>query len=101
MRAGFERGAGADAHCQVRGQEYAKELSTHYLGAQLRVHGTGKWVRYANGIWEIETLFIHSHEVIDSTLLDEVLNEFRGIKDNGWKNIEDPLAEWKKMRGIE
>lgn len=88
-------------NCQIRGEAHAKELSRHYLEAPIRVHGTAKWIRYADGTWEIEMLHIQSYEELDTTPLDEVLENMRRIQGNGWAAIENPIQEWKKMRGIE
>jgi hypothetical protein len=92
---------GKTINCQIRGQANAKDLSLHYLGAQLRVNGMAKWVRDVEGIWDIESLNIQSYEELDTTPIDEFLFELRSIAGNGWKNTEDPIAEWKKMRGSE
>jgi hypothetical protein len=86
--------------CQIRGEANAKELSRHYLENPIRAHGTGKWVRYANGTWEIETLVIHSYEELDTTPLDNVLLDIKKVGGNGWKSMEHPIEEWRKMRGI-
>lgn len=92
---------GKTINCQIRGQANAKELSLHYLGPQLRVHGIAKWVRDVDGVWDIESLTIQSYEELDTAPLNDVLIELRSIQDNGWKKSTDPLADWKKMRGSE
>lgn len=84
---------------EVRGKANAKELSKHYLEAPLRFHGQGKWIRYANGAWELDMLYIQSYEEIDSVPANVIIDELRGIRGNGWASMKDPLEEWKKMRG--
>lgn len=84
---------------EIRGKANAKELSKHYLEAPLRFHGQGKWIRYANGAWELDMLYIQSYEEIDSVSADVILDELRTIRGNGWASMKDPLEEWKKMRG--
>lgn len=92
---------GKIVNCQVRGEAYAKELSKYYLGQPIRVHGNGKWTRTAEGVWEIDSLFIHSHEELDITPVNTVFDELRKVEGNGWGSVEDPITEWKRMRGIE
>jgi hypothetical protein len=88
-------------NCQVRGEAHAKELSRHYLEGPIRAHGVGKWVRYANGAWEIDTLHIQSWEPLDTTALDDVLKELKNVTGNGWISVSNPIEAWKKMRGLE
>ena len=87
-------------NCQIHGEAYAKALSHHYLEAPIRVHGMAKWTRYADGTWEIETLQIQSYEELDTAPMGDVLGDMRRVQGNGWKSMENPLQEWRKMRGI-
>lgn len=88
-------------NCQIRGEAQAKALSQHYLESPIRVHGTGKWIRYSDGNWAIDSLQIQSYEPLDVTALDDVLKELRSVPGNGWKTMSDPIQVWKKMRGGE
>jgi hypothetical protein len=92
---------GKVVNCQIRGAANAKELSRHYLESPIRVHGTGKWIRYGDGTWEIDTLYIQSWEELDVSPLDEVLSNIRSVQGNGWSSIDNPVKEWRKMRGLE
>lgn len=87
--------------CEVRGEAYAKELSKYYLDKPIRAHGLGKWSRDPEGNWEIQLLTIQSHEELDVTPLDVVLNDFKNVGGNGWNKMELPLIEWRKLRGLE
>jgi hypothetical protein len=86
--------------CQIRGEAQAKELSKYYLSGQVRFHGSGKWIRYPNGSWEIDSMTIQSYEVLDTTPLDEVLAELAAVEGNGWKSMDQPLVAWRKLRGL-
>lgn len=87
--------------CEIRGEANAKELSRHYLGNPLRAHGTGRWIRHVDGTWKIELFTIESYEELDTTPLDEILDDFKNVASNGWGNTEFPMTEWKKLRGLE
>lgn len=88
-------------NCQIKGQARAKELSRFFLGAPIRAHGTGKWKRYPDGNWELDSLFIQDYEELDSSPAEEVLSAITQIAGNGWKKMDDPLGAWRKLRGIE
>lgn len=87
-------------NCQVRGVDKAKELASHYQAATLRVHGIGKWIRYSSGAWELDSLTIQSFEQLDDSPLDEVLKELKGVRGNGWNEVENPVDGWRKLRGL-
>lgn len=88
-------------NCQIRGAAHAKALSRHYLEAPIRVHGTGKWIRHEDGVWEIESLTISTYEELDTLPLDTVLAEIQNVRGMGWSAMENPLQEWRKLRGLE
>ncbi|WP_211467295.1 hypothetical protein [Collimonas silvisoli] len=87
-------------NCQIRGAANAKALSKHYLEDPIRVHGTGKWVRCGDGTWELESLHIQTWEDLDTAPIDEVLASLKAVQGNGWKTMDNPLQEWRKMRGL-
>lgn len=88
-------------NCQIRGAAHAKALSKHYLEAPIRVHGLGKWIRHPEGMWEIESLNISTYEELDTLPLDMVLSEIKNVPGNGWGSMENPIQEWRKLRGLE
>lgn len=77
----------------------AKELATHLFGSAVRVNGMGKWRRDAERIWELEEFVIKSWEALDATPLDEMVTRLRDVRGSGWDLVEDPLAEWRRIRG--
>jgi hypothetical protein len=87
--------------CEIRGEAYAKELSRNYLGNPIRAHGLGKWLRYADGTWEMQLLTIQSYEELDTVPLDEVLSQFKTTIASGWASMESPIETWRKLRGLE
>lgn len=91
---------GKIVRCQIKGSTASKELSKHYLGSLLRLHGSGKWVRSMMG-WSLELLTIQTWEPIDNSSAAEVLLDIANTSENGWSEIENPILEWRKIRGIE
>lgn len=77
----------------------AKELASHLFGNAVRVNGTGKWRRSVERVWELEEFVIKSWEVLDNAPLDEMVTKLRGIDGSGWDLLDDPIAEWRRIRG--
>ncbi|WP_118183263.1 hypothetical protein [Paraburkholderia phosphatilytica] len=88
-------------NCEIRGVAQAKDLSRHFLAETLRLSGNGKWSRTSGGTWELESLIIQSFEVVDEAGLDEVIEALRAVKNNAWTEVDDPVAAWKKIRGVD
>ncbi|WCM19518.1 hypothetical protein NDK50_19200 [Paraburkholderia bryophila] len=92
---------GTVINCEIRGRVQAKQLSHHFLAETLRVSGNGKWSRTQSGAWLLESLVIQSFEVLDDADLGDVVAALRGVENNGWADVEDPLGAWKKLRGVD
>lgn len=86
--------------CMVKGQSQAKEIAKYYLDVPLRVNGIGSWTRDANG-WRLENLTIQSWEPLDTRPAHEVLEHLSMVDNNSWNQLDDPIYEWKKLRGFE
>lgn len=84
----------------VRGYAQAKELAKYYLDAPLRLQGLGKWVRDDDG-WRLEQLTIQSWVPLDPSPAAQVLAQLAQVEDNLWNSYDDPISEWKKMRGLD
>lgn len=77
----------------------AKELATHLFGDAVRVSGTGRWRRNAERLWALEEFVIKSWEALDNTPLDEMVTKLRDVRGSGWELVDDPMAEWRRIRG--
>ena len=82
-------------------REMAKRLAVHLYGPPLRVHGDGRWERDAAGRWIMKQFNITSFDVLDDAPLGEVARRLRDVEGSGWKEIEDPAAELRHLRGLE
>lgn len=91
---------GNNIRCVVKGFAQAKELAKYYLDAPLRVTGLGKWTRDENG-WTLEQLAIQSWQVLQTSPAYEVLEQLSKVENNAWNLSDDPIREWKEMRGID
>jgi hypothetical protein len=77
----------------------AKELATHLFGEPVRVNGSGRWRRGADRVWTMESFAIKSWELLSNSTLQAMVHRVREIPGNGWAELDDPLAEWRRMRG--
>lgn len=78
--------------------ELARLIAPYLFGPTLRVHGTGKWFRTSESIWELHEFKINDFEVLDETPLDIVVDRLRKVKGSGWKEVPDPVRFLLKER---
>lgn len=77
----------------------AKELAQHLFGSPVRVSGLGKWRRDAARSWELQHFTIKSWELLDDTSLVEAVAQLREVPGNEWNELDNPQAEWRRLRG--
>jgi hypothetical protein len=77
----------------------ARELAHHLFDGILRVTGQGKWCRSRDGRWSLDGFVIKSWELLDNVSMIESVEKLRAIPDNGWAELDDPQAEWRRIRG--
>jgi hypothetical protein len=75
----------------------ARELGKH-LFEPLRVYGIGRWIREADGQWNLRHFRIHRFDTLGTDSLRETVAALRAVPGNGWKDIDDPLAELADLR---
>lgn len=75
----------------------ARELGKH-LFEPIRIHGTGRWVREADGKWTLMRFRVHRFEVLGTESLRDTVSALRAVRGSGWKKIKDPLAELEDLR---
>jgi hypothetical protein len=75
----------------------ARELGKHMF-EPIRIYGTGRWTRDADGQWTLKSFRIHRFEALGKDSLSETVAALRAVPGNGWKNLDDPLAELEDIR---
>jgi hypothetical protein len=75
----------------------ARELGKHMF-EPVRIHGTGRWMREADGAWTLSRFRIHRFEVLGNDSLLETVAALRAVPGSGWKDLKDPLAELDDLR---
>jgi hypothetical protein len=79
-------------------KDIAKQLAPNLYGNQVRVSGKGKWLRNREGEWQLESFKIDSFDLLDSTLLTEVIEKLRKVEGSLWNSTDDPHAELNRLR---
>lgn len=79
-------------------EETARRLAHHYLGGIIRVHGTGTWVREANGVWRLVGFRINDFEALDGAPLADVIARLRAVRGSKWGEMPDPVAALLAVR---
>lgn len=87
----------AEFHCQTS-REVSKRLAQHYLGAPVRVHGNGKWVREENGSWQLLEFYIEDFEVLDDSSLLDVVGKLRKVEGSTWHESDNSVASILGLR---
>lgn len=80
------------------GIHVAKRLVEYFLGPTVRVHGTGAWLRHADGAWELKHFKITDFEVLDEAPLTDVVARLRAVPGSGWSKVPDPVRELLEVR---
>ncbi|BBF92115.1 hypothetical protein [Blastochloris tepida] len=74
-------------------REIARELGHLLFGPTIRVYGTGKWRRLAEGVWQLDEFKIVNFEKLDDAPLTDVVARLRSAKGSQWRERADPVAE--------
>ncbi len=95
----LEDSEGAIYQCQAS-VELSKQLAQHYRGSTVRVYGGGRWVREESGSWTLLDFNISRFEVIDDSLLTDVVTKLRAVKGGEWRG-DTALGDALGLRGEE
>ena len=83
--------------CDAR-RSVAKALAPYYLGAEVRVYGTGRWLRDEQGHWRLERFHIGNFEILSEQPLSSVVAGLRAVPGSDWESLKDPWAELDSIR---
>lgn len=75
----------------------ARELGKH-LFEPVRIHGTGRWMREADGQWTLRSFRVHRFEVLGKNSLRDTVTALRAVRGSGWKVMPDSRAELDDLR---
>jgi hypothetical protein len=84
------------ANCDTT-RTIARELGKH-LFEPVRIHGSGRWTREADGKWTLLRFRVHRFDVLGSVSLRDTVTALRAVPGSGWEEQVDPLAELDDLR---
>lgn len=82
-------------------RDMARRLAVHLYGPTLRVRGDARWERDADGVWSMKRFNITEFDELDDAPLGEVVARLRSVEGGGWKDIDDPSADIRLLRGLD
>jgi len=78
-------------------RDLARQLARH-LFEPVRIHGTGRWLREADGTWTLRKFRVRRFDVLEREDLKDVVARLRAVEGSGWRDLEDPVAALTAMR---
>ena len=90
---------GETIHICNANRDMAKSLAPYLYGPTLRVQGEGRWERDADGQWSMKRFTVRNFRQLDDAPLGEVVEKLRDVEGSGWKAVEDPWTELRRLRG--
>ena len=85
-------------HSSNATRDMARRLAPHLYNGTIRVTGSGRWKRDAEGHWTLLRFDIKDFEVLDDRPLPELVEQLRGVPGSGWRRVKDPSAELRRLR---
>ena len=80
-------------------KELAKKLASRLFECEVRVSGSGKWTRGADGVWRLQRFDIRDFsEIQGSPSLSAFVEDMRAVEGSGWNKVADAQAELRKLR---
>lgn len=79
-------------------QDMARQLGQH-LYSQVRVTGSGEWVRGEQGAWRLKKLVIESYELLQKGTLRSAIEQLREIGPTQWEQYDNPHGTILNSRG--
>lgn len=90
-----------DLKLNVRNETLARDLLKSFRFGTVRIRARGTWIRHENG-WspEASRCTVQSFEALDGAPLRQILNAAAKVKNNGWREMSEPIETWSNLRGI-
>jgi hypothetical protein len=76
----------------------AKDLAQYIFGSELRVNGMGRWLRDAEGKWNLERFLITGFLPLSNETLTSVIMGLRAVQGSEWESLKDPWMELDLIR---
>lgn len=94
----IEDSAGSILICNATTREMARKLAPYLFGDPIRLHGTGRYTRHADGTWEMIGFNIEYYEELNNDPLPVIIERLRAIPSSEWSSLRNPLGELEHIR---
>jgi hypothetical protein len=88
---------GKEKHIVLAKRIVAKEIAQYLFSAVIRVEGNGRWIRHADGEWELLEFRVSNYKLMEDGDIRKNISELQQIPAE-WKKLEDPLAVLNEIR---
>jgi hypothetical protein len=78
-------------------RETARALAKH-MYEPIRIFGTGRWKREADGQWLLKTFRLRSFAALRADNVKEAAGRLREVEGSDWSKLDDPLAVLRALR---
>jgi len=75
----------------------AKEIAQYLFTAVVRVDGTGRWIRHADGEWELLDFRVSNYQLVHDADIRKNIADLQQIPAE-WKNLDDPLSVLNEIK---
>ena len=90
-----------DLKLVIRNENLARDLLKQFKNGYVRLNIHGTWHRTDFGwVPESNKCTVDSFDVLEEIPLQDVFTQVADIPGNGWKSLNDPMSEWKALRGL-
>lgn len=83
---------GKDKHIVYAKRTVAKDIAQYLFTSPIRVEGSGRWLRHADGEWELLDFRVTDYKLVEDGDIRKNVADLRSIP-AAWKQLDDPLTE--------
>jgi hypothetical protein len=88
---------GKQKYIVLAGRTLAKEIAQSLFSAVVRVEGTGRWIRHADGDWELLDFKATSYQLVEDADVRKNIAELQQVPAE-WKKLDDPLSVLNEIK---
>lgn len=78
-------------------RDTARMLARH-MYEPVRIFGTGRWLRDADGNWILKKFKVDSYELLKGDQLPDAISVLREVEGSKWKEMDDPIGALRALR---
>lgn len=88
---------GKEKYIVLARRTLAKEIVQYLFSAVIRVEGTGRWIRHADGEWELLDFKVATYQLVEDADIRKNISDLQSIPAE-WKKLDDPLSVLNEIK---